>query len=236
MEKISILAPTRQRPGFVNDLVESCVNHAQHPELIEFVFYIDSDDDTYGDLSVLASKFNCDIKQVSGERIVLSQMWNECYKVCTGDILMHCGDDLRFRSENWDTVVRDKFNEFPDKIAFVFGNDGIWTPGEFGTHGFIHRNWAETVGYFVPPYFSSDYNDTWLNDVARGVGRWFYVDIYTEHLHPTVGKSAWDQNHQDRLKRHASDNVAMIYKAKLKERMSDVAKLQNYIKNFGVEQ
>ena len=176
MEKISILTPTRNRPAFVGDLIKTCVNTSAAPELLEFVFYVDDDDkaslDYFDELiPYLEDRGESQIKLVTGDRIVLSQTWNECYKVCTGDIMLHCGDDLRFRSEVWDTGVRDKFDEFEDRIVFVFGYDGIVEKGTFGTHGFIHRKWAEAVGYFVPPYFSSDHNDSWLNDVARSIGR-----------------------------------------------------------------
>ena len=94
----------------------------------------------------------------------------------------------------------------------------------FGTHGFIHRNWVDTVGYFVPPYFSSDYNDTWLNDVANMIDRRIYVDIKTEHMHPAFNKGPMDQTHIERLQRHQEDNVDALYATKLPERQADADK------------
>ena len=64
---------------------------------------------------------------------------------------MHCGDDLTFDTPGWDGVVREAFEQTPDKILFAYGND-LGPHGEtFGTHGFVHRRWVETLGYFVPP-------------------------------------------------------------------------------------
>lgn len=220
--KISLLLPTRNRPDNLRRFVESARSLASDPDNIEIVAYIDRDDVSYdGVLPAL------DIKVVRGERIVLSQMWNECYKVATGEIFGHMGDDIIFRTVGWDDVVRRYINYYSDHIAFVYGRDGF-SPDTFGTHGFLHRNWVDAVGYFVPPYFSSDYNDTWLNDVSTMVGRHlFAVELYTEHMHFINGKGPKDQTHIERLARHAADRVENVYKEKEKERIADADKLRN---------
>lgn len=187
---------------------------------VELVYYVDEDDDTYQ-----GSDFGPMATQVSGPRIVLSQMWNECYARSSGDICMHAGDDIVFRTKGWDTIVREAIEKYEDRIAFVFGDDGHFG-ASFGTHGFIHRLWAETVGYFVPPYFVSDWNDQWLNDVARAIGRHVYVPILTEHLHYVFGKSEFDSTYQERLARHASGDPDGIYRAKADERDADAVKLR----------
>lgn len=85
----------------------------------------------------------------------------------------------------------------------------------------MHKKWVETVGYFVPPYFSSDYNDTWLNEVSNIINRHEYVDIYTEHLHYINGKHEKDQTHLDRLVRHEQDDVQSLYESMSAERLAD---------------
>ena len=143
----------------------------------------------------------------------------------------HCGDDIRIRTPKWDQTVINKIEEFDDKIAFVYGSDGH-QPKTFGTHGFIHRNWVNVIGYFVPPYFSSDFNDTWLNEVSQKINRHFFVDIYTEHMHPMQGKGLWDETHKERLARGAKDEVDALYNspkmAKLRDQ--DAERLRKYIK------
>lgn len=238
MYKISLLCPTRNRLKFVVDLITSAIETAYRPEEIEFVFYIDNDDNSYKSLvkkiiKRFGDEYNNNIKLIYGERVVLSQMWNVCYKNASANIYMHCGDDLRFRTEDWDKTVIDKFNEFDDKIAFLYGLDGLYTKEhQFGTHGFIHENWVKTIGYFVPPYFSSDFNDTWLNEVAHLIKRHIFIDIYTEHLHPCVGKHIWDKTHRERLERHKKDNVQELYDSMIDKRKLDAEKLQNFINNF----
>ena len=169
-ELISILCPTRGRPQFMEEMVgTACDQSTRVPVFpnLQFIFYIDEDDSEsismkqdlknyfQGDLDVVH------VDAVIGPRINLSEAWNRCYEKADGDILFHAGDDLLFRTRGRDEMVRLQFRESKDKILFVGGQDGLHPPeNHFITHGFLHRNWVETVGYFVPPYFSSDYNDT----------------------------------------------------------------------------
>lgn len=225
---ISLLTPTRGRPTNMLRLCRSAEETADNPNNIEIVFYIDNDDE------ISLNQFHeiCDIgfainvyAQI-GERILMSNMWNECYKIAAGSIYMYCGDDIIFRTEKWDKEIIEVFDKYNDKIVLVHGRDGFeespnttnWNE-QLATHGFIHRNWVETVGYFFPPYFSSDVNDAWLSAVAIALNRKVYLpDIFTEHMHPSIygkegrPKANADVTHQERLIRGRKDNVQQIWK------------------------
>lgn len=235
---ISILCPTRGRPQNTHRLVSSAINTAADVNQIEFVFYVDSDD-TEGQRGVCEAveQFpQVKIIFIIGERInAMTETWNICYRSASGEIFMHCGDDIEFQTASWDAMVRNKFLEFPDRITFVHGNDGHYLD-TFGTHGFVHKNWVETVGYFLPPYFSCDYADTWLNDVSNKISRRSYVDILTMHMHPLFGRGPMDQTHLDRLERGRRDNVGLTYESKALERENDALKLTNYILTFRLKQ
>lgn len=216
---ISLLVPTRGRPDGLQRFVESARGTADDPDLLEVVVYVDDDDESYRDFPIK------DIHWIVGPRIVLSKMWNECWLRAAGPIFGHMGDDIIFRTPHWDTKVRQAFERHEDRIALVHGRDGMHDQN-LGTHGFLHRNWTDAVGYFVPPYFSSDYNDTWLNDVADRINRRVFVpEIYTEHMHPACGKGPLDQTHADRLQRHAEDRVDDKYRELVGERVADADKL-----------
>lgn len=228
--KISLLCPTRYRPTAMRRLWESAKHMADDPKRLEIVFYIDNDD------VHSVHKFeemDCEqVKGILGERIVLSQMWNECYKEATGDIFMHCGDDIVFRTQGWDTLVCEHINKYPDKIVFVHGMDGIQNE-KLGTHGFLHRNWVDAIGYFVPPYFSCDYNDTWLTDVSDMLGRRAYEPrIFTEHMHWAVGKQPKDSTYSETQARGHRDNVTALYESLRTKRLEDVEKLKKYIEEY----
>lgn len=223
---ISILLPSRARPDQLERLIKSGRETAGGE--IEFVVRIDNDDPK---LEEYKAQEASDVKILTGERDVLSKYWNECYAAARGPIYMHCGDDIIFRTPDWDLMVDAAFDEVTDKVLFLHGRDGIHDAA-FGTHGFIHKVWAEAVGYFVPPYFSSDYNDTWLNDVANAVGRRLFIPFYTEHMHFVNQKGPYDQTHQDRMERHQSDGVDALYVSPemVAKRQADVDKLRAVIK------
>lgn len=226
---ISVLVPTRNRPRSVKRLLDSALATAAYDP--EFIFYVDEDDRSSIDV-IENHELNTEI--IVGPRVVLSEMWNRCAERARFDIMMHCGDDIVFRTKNWDDIVKAEFDQVPDKILLVYGRDGFQDE-KLGTHSFIHRNWVDVVGYFVPPYFSSDYNDTWLNEVAEALGRRRYVpEIFTEHMHPAAGKGELDITHQERLTRHTRDNVAQLYADKQAERYADVKKLQAFIAAYNL--
>jgi len=230
--KISLLCPTRKRPEFMKELWESAYNTAFYKEEIELIFYIDSDDTKSIEMSKTLGPNVQAIVDDRGEGN-LSVMWNRCYENSSADIVMHCGDDIRFRTTNWDKIVLNEFQKYKDKIVLVYGDDGV-RKDDLATHSFLHRNWIETVGYFLPPYFSSDMNDYWLTTVARNIGRLVKVDIYTEHLHPAVGKHTLDITHQERIERGNRDNVRVLYNNKEQERNEDCNKLSKFIEEYNV--
>jgi len=229
---VSILCPTRGRPDQVKELISTCIGNSKGIFKIEFVFRVDDDDlETIHTLQKL-SKDNENIKYIEGPRGNgnLSKMWNECYEKSTGELFMLCGDDIRFRTGNWDVKLNEKVSKYPDKIGFFFTYDGFHGKGAGGTHGFLHKNWVEAVGTFCPPYFQSDFNDRWFNEISKKLDRHIFVDIFTEHLHPAAKKGEWDQTHKDRLERHKKQDGEKIWKEKSNERKEWVKKLKNVMK------
>lgn len=222
---ISLLVPSRGRPDRLLGMWESALAFADRPEGLQLVVYLDDDDPTVGEYVQIVPRAVIRI----GPRIMLSKMWNVCAALAHGDILWHGNDDVLFRTEHWDTEIRSGFERYADRIACVHGRDGIHD-GNMATLGFYSRQWMDVLGYFVPPYFSSDYNDTWLSWVATQAGRRVYLpSVYTEHLHPAVGKGVQDQTHLDRLQRHVQDNVDQLYRDLEPQRKEDVIKILNAI-------
>jgi hypothetical protein len=185
---------------------------------VEILAYIDDDD---------PSDYRTEgVRIVRGPRIVLSDCWNKLAEVADGEILGMGADDIRFRTFGWDSLVRSVFDDFPDRIVFVHGRDGIHDE-KLATHGFISRRWFETVGYFTWGGFPADYADTWLHELAGRIGRRAFVPaLLMEHLHPIARKAEWDQTHRERLARGREANVAQIWKDLEGRRIADAEKLE----------
>ena len=220
---ISVLVPSRGRPDSLRRMIESAKATAVYDRGIEIVARVDDDDP--GDYW-LGYEWP-DVRWIVGPRALLSENWNECAAVANGEILMHAGDDVTFNTPGWDQRVRDEFAKLPDRIGLVFGDDLSTNFPDLATHGFLHRRWVEAVGYFLPPLFSCDWNDVWISEVAKKIGRAIpMADVVIEHHHYTFGKSERDQTHADREERGQRDDVVNLYKRTVKEREADAAKLR----------
>jgi len=234
-ETISVVLPTRRRPDKVREMLQSIEDTTHHKDRVEVCFYFDEDDtNTLDQCKSYFNEFTFTIKHMVGPRITMSDTWNKAYeKLATNSLIMLCADDFRFRTKYWDDIVYDAFSKYQDKIALVYGNDMIWTDGRLATHGFVHRKWVEVSGMWLPPYFVSDYCDTWIDNVARMINRIHFIpSMVIEHLHYTVGKSQIDENTFERLTRHKFNNPSEIWKNTLAERQDQARKLLTYINGF----
>lgn len=236
---ISLCVATRGRPEQLQAMWTSALDTATHPELVQLCIRIDEDDPSMvrpapsgsGKLvgvhpptgGALPVYWHC------GPRGNLSACWNEALVGAEGGILWHGNDDVLFRTQRWDQNIRDAFRAIPDRIGCVHGRDGIHNQHQ-ATLGFYSREWVDTLGYLIPPYFSCDWGDTWLSWCADQIGRRVFLDdVYTEHMHPAAGKAPVDQTHQERMARGAADQVDALYQRLEPERQADVAKLRQAI-------
>jgi len=215
---ISLLVPSRGRPGKLAAMWESANATADDPGDLELVVRLDDDDVAYPLLPG-------NVSYIRGPRIVLSQMWNEAHAAAAGPVFWHGGDDNLFRSEGWDTAVLKAICQFADGLVLVHGRDGF-QDARLATHGFITADWVTASGFFVPPYFSADWNDTWLTEVADSLGRRVFLpDVYIEHMHPVAGKAPMDVTYQDANARR--DGGAGKYAGLAAERAAHAQRLRD---------
>jgi hypothetical protein len=208
---------------------ESAIMTADNTLDLECCVYVDYDDSvTQNMCNLLQSKYLTQFKYIVGPRVKLSQMVNKAYEISSGELLQFAGDDILFKTQGWDTKIRDAFDKYPDKIALIYGDDGHYGK-EFATHPVLHRKWAEVVGYASPPYFSSDYCDTWLFDIAKGLGRLEYVDYLVDHMHPSWGKGETDEVYREGRERTVVDRNDILYQQLTNKRIEDLEKLKRYI-------
>lgn len=223
---ISILVPTRKRPAMFARFVNSVLTTADNPDQIEFIASISDDDSSYD-----GEHYPPQVKITRGPRKILSLCYE--WEKGEGPIYFLGGDDLIFHTKGWDTKVLATFDQYPDKIVLVHGDDGDPNKDKTNaTHSFIHRQWIDVLGRYLPPYFSGDFTDTWLSDIANGVGRRVKIDIYTEHVHPAFGKREQDDTDKEKWKKHFEDNMPQKYIDTLPERLADIEKLKSYLDIF----
>lgn len=202
MLKISLLCPTRDRPEKALRLALSILETATHPQRVEILFYLDSDDPSTEDY---LSKFRTHQQQLSrflrcpfiiGDPISISKSWNELASRSQGDILIMAADDQTYDTPGWDVRLDAEIQKFPDNIFCMWFNDGHW--GEkLCTFPIVSRRWYTTLGYFTTGMFECLYDDLWIMDIGRILGRLHYIpDILTEHYHWSYGKSDIDPTYE----------------------------------------
>lgn len=228
---ISILCPTRKRVDGLNRMMDSALKTSSLP--LEFCLYVDYDDEET--LGFLSKSFGIAYKVSTKEKKeIYSNLHNICASISSHDILFLAADDIIFRTQGWDEQIVNAFEYLPDdKIGFVFPNDGHWYD-KLGTHGAIHRNWVNALGYINPPIFTVDYSDNYINDLAESLGRRFYLDsVLVEHMHWTFNKSAFDETAQEAHARRASTNNGDIYRTFGSEQLTnDKYRLKKFIEGY----
>jgi len=142
---------------------------------------------------------------------------------------MLASDDVVMRTPGWTQTVEDAFAASADKLLLVHGDDlgpdGKWFP----TFPIIHRRWAEVTGRFTAPYFSCDYADTWLYEIAKELGRLRFFPYVTEHLHWIFRKSVADQTAKEIRARGKRDQPRATFDRLAPERRAEAEKLRAFM-------
>lgn len=232
MSKIAIVLPTRNRPQSLSRFITSVFDTCSDKNNISIYLYIDDDDRlTEPCVKELSHKYPAKIFSLIGPRIIMSDMVNKLLPYIKEDIFFFGGDDLVLKTNEWDLEIINTFNAINDKIALLYGDDLTLDNNlkSFATHPILHRAWVNCLGYLAPPYFSSDYADTWLNELADSLGRKFKLKFVNEHMHWTFGKSPLDQTYIENRKRFSKDNPPQIYNSLADVRKNDLQKLRSLI-------
>ena len=96
---ISLLLPSRQRPAFMRRVWESALETCEFENRLEIIFILDDDDKaSEREVKSLAKDDHRVKYHIQPRDTNLSRLWNKAASIASGDILMHLGDDIVFRS------------------------------------------------------------------------------------------------------------------------------------------
>lgn len=233
--KIAILVPSRERMNNRLTLITSIITTVKDINNIVLYLGVDKDDPTLQ----LANKISDAIPFVKiieidnkGEFIGLGKMWNILAEASTEDIISMIGDDMVFKTRDWDEKIIEEFTSGPeDKIKAVHCNDDCH--GEkLAVNIFCHRRYHEVMNGFMREEFKINWIDQWLHQLFSAFNRLKYRgDIMIEHRHWVLGKNTRDRTAE---RMAIADGVAKVsdklwYSLK-DERVKDVNKLAEYLK------
>lgn len=234
--KISLLVPSRERLNLKLTLISSIITSAKDINNIELIFGIDEDDPTRDTVYKIASAIPfvkiIDI-QNEGKFIGINRIWNLLYPHATGDILGYVGDDMIFKTPNWDEKIIDEFtgeNLPEDKIKLVHCYDGYRMKDEICVNAFIHKKYTDVIGYLCREEFLINWSDQWLYQTFNAFGRIKWrQDIHIQHNHWVFGKRERDAV-ADRMLSDNKDRISdSLWFELSQERKGDVEKLSTYL-------
>tara|TARA_R100001460_G_scaffold71564_4_gene112359 strand:+ start:1236 stop:1982 length:747 start_codon:yes stop_codon:yes gene_type:complete len=186
---ISVLVPSRHRPELAKRLLDT-INGTKKTD-VEVKFYLNDNDPTIEKYKQLLPEN----VYIIGPDQSSCFSWNYLSTLARHDYCMLVGDDAQFLTTNWDQHIIDFFEnyEYKDKILYVCPRDMTgsdkrrWIKNKVPTdkpykiethpspigaaHFVLHKNWINTVGYFLPPQFWHWHIDNWLTKLAVRLGR-----------------------------------------------------------------
>lgn len=236
MNKISLLVPSRERLNLKLTLISSIITSVKDINNVELIFGVDEDDPTRDIAYKIANSIPfvkvVDIKN-DGKFIGINRIWNELYPHATGDVLGYIGDDMIFKTKDWDVKILDEFSEgnLPkDKIKLVHCYDGFRKQDEICVNAFIHKKYTDVIGYLCREEFLINWSDQWLYQTFKAVDRVKWrEDIYIHHNHWVFGNRQRDKV-ADRMLSDDKDTISdQLWFDLAQERIDDVKKIADYI-------
>jgi hypothetical protein len=232
--KIAILVPSRERMNRRLTLLTSVITSVSDINNVNIYFGVDKDDPTRDLIFKVSKAIPCvrivDIDN-NGQFIGLGKMWNICVDNCNEEIISMIGDDMVFKTPNWDLEVIKEFSEDcpEDKIKAIHCNDDCHG-AKLAVNLFCHRKYAEVMGQFMREEFKINWVDQWLHQVFNAFGRLKYRgDIMIEHRHWVLGKDTRDRT-ADRMAVADVNKISdKLWHDLVDERIKDVEKLSTYL-------
>lgn len=239
--KFSILLPTRKRISNLKRMLKSIGETLSEENTLEVLFYVDADDvesvefvnDLNSDRPDYLSKNKIDLKvfqDPDNDKKWIGCWWEFLYRKSSGDYIMLAGDDIIFKTKDWDKKIVDKYKSIGHNYAVVYCNDMSPMIDEVATLPFVSRCWCETVGYFVPTFFKVDFVDTWITDIARKCDSLHCLrDVVIEHIHWCWHKAPKDALYAEMRKRGDEFDHWRVFNSKESERVRDAEKINKKI-------
>lgn len=232
--KIAILVPSRERMNNRLTLISSIVTTVKDINNVTLYFGVDEDDPTLFLARKLEAAFPflkiIEIKN-NGQFLGLGKLWNILTDSSTEEIISMVGDDMLFRTQNWDEeIINEIKNSPPDNIKAVHCNDDMHK-SKLAVNLFCHRKYAEVMGGFMREEFKINWVDQWLHQLFSAFHRLTYRDdIMIEHRHWSLGKSARDNTVKRMYEADGPDKISdKLWYQLTKERIQDVEKLSKYL-------
>lgn len=189
---IVLLVPSRGRPGRAAEMAESAIETAAGLDDLRIQLLVDDDDPELEAYQALASELvTVDVGPRVGYTGSLNRAAAALWDAPGILILGAFGDDVLFRTPNWDDHVRAALAT----PGMAYGDDLI--------HGrnhpsavFMRAELARALGWLALPATKHQWADDGWKRLGQAASCLRYMeDVVIEHMHPAVGKAEWDDTY-----------------------------------------
>lgn len=183
---ISVLLPTRNRPGSLRVSVASLLDQAAVPQDIEILLAADPDDDTAR--SAVSDGLPARV-WTAPERYGyegLFRYYNHLATLAAGDWLMLWNDDARMITRGWDDVIRrqERWGVLASRANHC---------GDANLFPVFPRWWAEVTGHIS----LSPNVDVWIGEVGAMLGSCMRIPVEVFHDRFDVTGNHDDQTYRE---------------------------------------
>jgi hypothetical protein len=187
---IVILVPSRGRPDRAKAMVESVRQMATGPVGVRVI--VDADDPAVMEYEGIVA---VEDYVVLPHRVGYARSLNAVASTLWDDftIIGAFGDDVLFRTWNWDQMVEEALTE----PGIAYGNDLVHAAGH-PTAIFMSSAIAKALGYIAIPQS----RHLWVDDAWKLLGQKtgtlrYLPNVICEHMHPVVHKAEMDQTYHE---------------------------------------
>lgn len=231
--KIAILVPTRERMNNRLTLLFSILTTVNNINNVNIYFGVDADDPSLPLIQKVSVAIPClRIIEINnkGEFLGLGKLWNILANESTEEIISMIGDDMVFKTQNWDLEIINEFQKMPkDKIQAIHCNDDCHG-SKLAVNLFCHRQYVNVLGKFMREEFKINWVDQWLHQVFNCFGRLKYRgDIMIEHRHWVLGKAKRDTTAERMQIADVNKISDQLWHSLVNERINDVEILGKYL-------
>lgn len=169
---ISVLLPTRNRPGLLANTIRSLLNNADDPDNIEILLAVDPDAPAEPQPFAQVRTWTAPERFGSAR---MEKYYNHLAAIASGTWLMIWNDDVTMHTAHWDSIVRAN----PGLCLWL---DHMGTgPEHCNMFPVWPRAWTEAIGHIAD---GSPRVDTWLQEVAELLGKQVKVPVQVRHISP----------------------------------------------------
>jgi hypothetical protein len=196
--RVLMIIPSRGRPQAALDAARSALETRGRTDT-EVMIAIDGDSERYGAAYLDNAGAptwelqNATLRFQEEHRGMVATLNAEAVRVAK--VFTHIGfmgDDHRILTPGWDTELAGSAGP----VGIAYGDD-LNMGAKLPTAVVMSSTIIRTLGYMAPPALDHLYVDDFWRELGARLGRLAYRDdIVIEHLHPTVGKSAWDEQYR----------------------------------------